>query len=1208
MKNEKIIKGCLKKYITITQSILVLFLMTANIGYAIVPLQNEGLISNEKIIDSTSKPILGQATGSGISELEISEKPNLNKIIDSITNGGIIKGEVITKQENDNYFYANGNGIITYVYSKMAQNLTASIKEVNNKGLIKGNASIMGENTKEYKNSLSGYGTGSTTGNGNGIGAISVNDSYDKKVNGDNIKNLLSTIGNINNKGLIVGKSQVTGIDSGKGFGHSLGNGNGIVSLSSMYSSNRTLHVNSNIGNINNEGVIKGSAVAEGNAIISIGHASASAVLDDSGNGISITSSYNGGKTQNLGKDSTGLNSVGNIFNKGIIKGAAEVKGAGAYTFSHRSGNGISLGVDVYGNNLRVSSTINNINNKGIIVGKLKAEGDKPFIYGGGNGINLGTDPNTDSSKYNILKIENSGIVKGIKESEKGNYYSSGNGISFGDSNTYGKIQEIVNTGIIGGNKNAINIRLVEILQNEGILYGEKTTSYSPTIFNKKGIEILLSSNGSGEINNIINGNEGTSLDGKIIINGQRYDENGHATDTANIAKDSYIISNGNVYSNNIINGAGISKGALIVQGGTHVSDSIVNGFNTAVYLDDLSQLTATNTIFNGGGLKNDVAVIKGSDNDNVASILGNSIINGNVDLGNGDDTLTIANTVQINGNLDGGNDLDILNLGEKTTSKVASNLNIFHEINNFENISTNGDITLFEVAKVTGADEINLESGNLILRVDPTITLDGKVTGHALYGNNGTLSSTGGNLVIGLNGIGANTTVSMGGTTITSGTNDSWWKDTDHIKTNSLVLDGKLSDDGKDVNITIKEFIPLEPSKPIPPIDPPIDPPVDPPTVIDSLLYEKLNKVYQSTVTAGEIGALANTTLLEDKTYEESLGGLLTILDQIYANNPYAYTLKSSRDSLKLFEDNMSYLTIKPKENEWIIQGKGIYTGVKNDNASSGKNYYGFDTGHRNYKTTTSTSGGLATFEYGLSDKTSIGGVIGGNNQDINFKGSSKIKGNSLYLGTFAKTDINNFKLMAGLGYQYTAADADRSVSNMYDSFKTSDKYDINSLNAFAEVKYSIEGNDNWTLEPKARLSYYYIEQDSVNEGYTPGQLSIAVDKANSNTADLELGIDLIKNVYLQQGKLKNIFSFGIINTIGDKSKELNGYVLGNSKDGNKFDIQGIELPRTSGKVAYNLELEQTSGMIYTAGVSMEFAKDYNRNASATIGLGYKF
>ena len=126
-----------------------------------------------------------------------------------------------------------------------------------------------------------------------------------------------------------------------------------------------------------------------------------------------------------------------------------------------------------------------------------------------------------------------------------------------------------------------------------------------------------------------------------------------------------------------------------------------------------------------------------------------------------------------------------------------------------------------------------------------------------------------------------------------------------------------------------------------------------------------------------------------------------------MYANNPYTYTVKSSRDSLKLFEDNISYLTIKPKKDEMIVQGKAIYTGVKSDNGAYGKNYYGFDTGHRNYKTTTNTVGGLATFEYGLSDKTSVGFVLGGNNQDINFKGSSKIKGNSLYLGAFTKTDI---------------------------------------------------------------------------------------------------------------------------------------------------------------------------------------------------------
>ena len=112
-------------------------------------------------------------------------------------------------------------------------------------------------------------------------------------------------------------------------------------------------------------------------------------------------------------------------------------------------------------------------------------------------------------------------------------------------------------------------------------------------------------------------------------------------------------------------------------------------------------------------------------------------------------------------------------------------------------------------------------------------------------------------------------------------------------------------------INISL---IPLDPSKPVPP------------TVIDDLLYEQLNKVYHSIISAGERGKLANTTFLGDKTYEESLGGLLTMLDQIYANSPYSYTLKSSRDSLKLFEDNISYLTIKPKKHELITQGKASY------------------------------------------------------------------------------------------------------------------------------------------------------------------------------------------------------------------------------------------------------------------------------------------
>ena len=127
------------------------------------------------------------------------------------------------------------------------------------------------------------------------------------------------------------------------------------------------------------------------------------------------------------------------------------------------------------------------------------------------------------------------------------------------------------------------------------------------------------------------------------------------------------------------------------------------------MYLEDNAQLTATNTIFNGGGLKNDVAVIKGSTGDNVASISGASIINGAVNLEDGNDTLAIANTVQINGDLNGGLGKDILNLGETSITKVTPNLNILHNITGFENINTNGNITLFETTKITGADKIKL-------------------------------------------------------------------------------------------------------------------------------------------------------------------------------------------------------------------------------------------------------------------------------------------------------------------------------------------------------------------------------------------------------------------------------------------------------------------------------------------------------------------
>ncbi|WP_297406947.1 autotransporter outer membrane beta-barrel domain-containing protein [uncultured Cetobacterium sp.] len=886
--------------------------------------------------------------------------------------------------------------------------------------------------------------------------------------------------------------------------------------------------------------------------------------------------------------------SIGNIFNNGVLRGYSN------HSDSFISGNGI-LSKSSNSNYSDGSSNIGNIFNNGTINGYSNYS-DSLFS---GNGIlSLSNNINYDHSHSSIGNINNSGIIGGYSNSSHTSI--SGNGIissSYGFFTKRSSIGDIFNNGMIMGSNYAIisDNGSIGNVTNNGILAGKHIIS-SDIIdaYNNNGIEILL--NEKDEIKEIFNGSNNTSNNGYSIINAQRYDKNGNKTEEKTLSTDSYISSSELTnYDNLIINGAGINIGALVIDKNININDSIINGYETAVYLKGENSLQATNTTFNGGGLKNDIDVIVGDNDNNRISILGDSIINGDVNLNDGNDNLSIATSTQINGDLIGG-------IGKDTLNLINSNktLNIYNNISEFENLNINGNTTLFETSKITGAENITLSSGILTLRIDTTKKdSNGKVIGHSLYENSGIVNSSGGKLNLGLNGLGENTIISMGETSINPSLNTNY-DNTDKLITDSIVLDATLVDgsNGKHIKISVIDKLPVDP------------------LTMGPELYDHLNSSYKSIISSGELGKLANTTFVDRipeallvkatttpiKTYDDAMAGLLGILDQISTNNPYTYTLKSGRDSLKLFEDNMSYLTIKPNNNQWIVQGKAIYTGVKVDNEVSGKGHYGFDTGHRNYKTTTNTVGGLTTFEYGLSNKSSLGLVFGGNNQDVSFRGSNSIDGNSLYVGSFIKTEINKFKFMTGLGYQYTSNDVDRSVSNQYDSFKTNEKYDVNSLNFFVEGKYSINIDNQWIIEPKVKLSYYFVNQDKVNEGYSTDQLSIGVDKFTTNTGDLEIGFDFKKELLYSKGKLNNILSFGVINTIGPKEEDLKAYIIGKDVNGSKFDIQGVKLPTTSGKVAYNMEFEQPNGIIYSAGVNFEFAKDNNRNVNTTLGLGYRF
>ncbi|MCF2674855.1 autotransporter domain-containing protein, partial [Fusobacterium varium] len=115
-----------------------------------------------------------------------------------------------------------------------------------------------------------------------------------------------------------------------------------------------------------------------------------------------------------------------------------------------------------------------------------------------------------------------------------------------------------------------------------------------------------------------------------------------------------------------------------------------------------------------------------------------------------------------------------------------SEGVRILYNISSFEKMNINTNVTLFEKTinasgevenlKVAGAAEIKIgENGTLTLRIDSTNKDNSsgidKIIGHALYENEGELSSTdGGKLLLALNGAGNESIISFGKTTLGDG------------------------------------------------------------------------------------------------------------------------------------------------------------------------------------------------------------------------------------------------------------------------------------------------------------------------------------------------------------------------------------------------------------------------------------------------------
>ena len=1185
--------------------------------------------------------------GNGMILMALREK---HDNLSNITNNGIITGNInnILSKELDNKVIQSGNGIL----------LSGINSSIENTGLIKGHINkyekILDEGLIDLKDNASG---------GNGI---EISDITELRfiAQGEN-KDTSIIQDNLTNNGVITGsiseyKENIQGTNIGNGVGY-------------FYQNNpRNTIFNIKLSNIINNGLILGNA----GDILNTRYIN---LLNSTGNGVGI-SAFSGKCIAGGGNTFKGL--LENFNNTGKISGNVNQIG-GVYT---NAGNGLGISLITNKPDEKFGEfTLNNLHNSGILSGNVNIFNTTNEIehtsvkhtlnlLGNGLGINVYAGKQEDKS-ISVGEIINTGkIVGNVKQIIKDNHLANtmGNGIGITSScsdalyleDFIPTVNRIENTGIILGKENGIYIagsfleevgvvvNEIEKLEGEllnysngGIVVG-KNPIYAQEFTNDmiksadKGVAIKLDANGN--IESIVNG-IGGELNGKTIIN-------------ANINNnDSFIsINNKTNYVDTIINGVGMNNAVLDINAKTEIKNSIVNAFGTAINIKNNNEFFAVNTIFNGGGLDDNIAVITDKGNSNVS--LNSSIINGNIALSNGNSTLNIVNS-QLNGNISGGEGKDTLTIGE---------LNFFQKIEGFEDIIFKGNTTLYETSKVLGANKIEIDSGAEVnLRVDSSKKdKDNTYKEHALFNSSNQKLILSGNtnaitendvdengnfsvvenedklkydkvsiLNIITNGLGINAKIDLGNTKV----EDNLW-----VKTDSILNQATKKENEKGTILTIeaekdlfniikkiekpapKPEVPLTPLEPAIPINPKpeSESPVKPntPSKYENL-YVKLNEVYKGICSSNDDNFNALNDIVTSYTFENKDKGdypiignekmqmatLLGYLRSVYSETPYSFSNESTRKSMELFHDTVRDNNFKAKKDEWLIYGGLVHQNGDQEQTYYGRNYHGFDTGTAETDTEIKLTGAYGQFEYGNTDTLSTGIMVGGTKSDVEVA-SSKLEGTGAYVGVYAKKDIKDLRITSGIGYQYTEYDGTRrTINETY-----SEDYKDEALNLYLDGKYTYDLGNNLYIEPKAGLSYTHIDQDSIKENKDKA-LALNIDSKDFDVLEGTVGVDIKKVILTEKGK--HSVSAGISYRHILDGADID--YLTADFGGQDFEILVPHKNKGQMSIGVRYETELENGMFYDVKgnyfMNVDSKENTHKNADTGewrvgVGIGYKF
>uniref|UniRef100_UPI00260ECF16 autotransporter outer membrane beta-barrel domain-containing protein n=1 Tax=Fusobacterium sp. TaxID=68766 RepID=UPI00260ECF16 len=315
-------------------------------------------------------------------------------------------------------------------------------------------------------------------------------------------------------------------------------------------------------------------------------------------------------------------------------------------------------------------------------------------------------------------------------------------------------------------------------------------------------------------------------------------------------------------------------------------------------------------------------------------------------------------------------------------------------------------------------------------------------------------------------------------------------------------------------------------------------------------------------------------------------------------------YSHKVSKKSAMAITDDILASDRKVNEKEWIFGGKILGENSDNKNEFNGKNLHGVDSADSEVKIDSHIYGAYAYGEYGIKENTVVGFAVGGTKSSTDISGNSKLKGNSAVLSTYAKRDIGNVELKAGLGYQYGEYDSKRTVSNAYQSMSANKDYNDNTFVLFSGVKYSHSLDKDLHIEPYFNISLSHVKQDGIKEKEDQ-PLTLDVKGKTFTAVDTETGVDLVKDIKLSKGNLKVKAGTSIMYAVDGYEKEyITGKINGASSD---FQMVAAESDRTKIKFKVSAEYEMKNGISYSVSGNYRVSSN-EKDYTVGMGIGYKF